>query len=204
LPLPQRPFLPFAELAVRWKVAPAHLASLAAAEIVRVSIIAGGVRAGGRAISGLVAVPGADCWPLFVGRDEIHVGRVRDERLDEPAWEPVESPADGIAVRAADLVISQEEIEAVENQYELAAAKDGISAIPRGRPRVYDWDGFYAEAARILFVEGRPKTNKDFAVRMETWFMDKGMKEPDLRQIQKRIADLLRHIDRDESKPQRA
>ena len=62
-----------------------------------------------------------------------------------------------------------------------------------GRPRRYDWDGFYTEIVAIADLDGLPEIQADLERRMAEWCSLNWGSEPSDEAIRQKIAPIYRH-----------
>ncbi len=138
--LPPRVLFTLLEVAARWGCTTTDIAEWAALERLELLTSVPLVQAGDAPIVGLVALHAADLMPMFrrdgSGPPEVRVHRLRPQNQDQ--WVFITTPAKGVRVAKADLLISATEMTRFEEENELVRR-------PSSQPAAYkyDWDAMY-------------------------------------------------------------
>ena len=78
------------------------------------------------------------------------------------------------------------------NAFKIDASRLAKSTPDRGgRPLQHDWDAFWAEVCRRVYVEGLPPTQQELVTEMLTWFANRGDQEIDESTVRKKISMLF-------------
>lgn len=193
--LPRRFSWHIAEAAARWGCYPADIIDWSLRGDLEICTALPTVITTHGEVSGLVVVPPEDFVRMFrrdgSGPKVATVRRVRRLGPDED-WMRITEPPTGIALEAADLTITQNEMDRFEEAYELAPKPKIIAG---GGPK-WDWEGFYTALIRRIHDHGLPEQQKDLVEEMLGWFErrnDAG-EAPDISTIRKKIASVWREI----------
>lgn len=201
MPLPPKPFHSIAEIAARWQVEALAIVGWAMENRLALSAALPQVEAeDGRRVGGLLGVAGEDVFALFDGEISVRVLRFRrDPKAD---WEAIRTPAEGVAVRAASVVIARAEVERFERAHRLFVRDGGIAAPVRtiqergGAPARYDWDAFSGAMARRVHDLGMPESQGQLIRDMLDWFAESYGSTPDESTVRKRVQSAWRELTR--------
>jgi hypothetical protein len=206
MPLPPKPFHRIAEIASRWQVDPIVIVGWAIEGRLALSAALPQIEtADGRRIGGLLGVAGEDVVALFEGEPVVRVQRFRRDAKSE--WEDIGTPAEGVPVRGASIVLSRKEVERFERSYGLfqSPVEEHAPTITQpsetsinlgGRPQLYDWDAFSGAMARHVHDCGMPESQGALVRDMSDWFMASYGVVPDESTLRRRIRAAWRELTR--------
>ena len=207
MPLPPRPFHVLNDVAVRWSAMPIDIVGWAADGLLALSIAAPPTKtASSRVLCDLVEVAATDVLPLFRANgarlERVAVRRARAK--GEAEWEWISEPAEGVAITAADVLVTRAEVECFERAHGLQRGADVQEPqVPRrrppgpGAPARYDWDMFFAALTRRIFVQGVPSTQAELVREMLDWFQGRNDEHaPDESTVRRKVAMVWRELNR--------
>ena len=191
--LPPRVFFTLLEIAARWGCTPTDIAEWAAMERLELITSVPLVQSGEEPIVGLVALHAADLMPMFrrdgSGPPEVRVHRLRPQNQDQ--WVLITTPARGLMVARADLLISATEMTRFEEENELVRR-------PSSQPSAYkyDWDAMYVAVIKRIHEHGLPETQAEFVGEFQDWFARRSENgdAPDERTIRRRLNPIWREL----------
>lgn len=201
MPFPPKPFHSIGEVASRWQIDPFVIVGWAIEGRLALSAAMPEVETTeGRRAAGLLCVAGEDVFALFDGEAIV---RVRRFRIDpRAAWETIASPPDGVAIRAAGVVVARTEAERFERAHRLfqgftqPSAPETPSASRVGAPARYDWDAFGVALARRVFDHGMPESQGELVRDMIEWFATSHGVTPDESTVRRRVQAAWRELTR--------
>lgn len=211
--LPPKPFYSVTELASRWSVHPFDIIGWAMQGLLAISAALppvesdGGKRATPVRAAGLVEIAGEDVIVLFrrdgVPGSSVQVRRFRREQADP--WEWIVNPEEGVAITAADVLVSHGEAERFElrwgvfSQSKAVRSRMPMSGATRsvgGAPPRYNWDGFTGALARRIHDRGLPASQGELVRDMLNWFAESGSLIPDESTVRRRVQSVWRELTR--------
>lgn len=193
--LPRRLTYSIFEAAARWFCSNGDIIDWSLSGQIEICAVIPLASSNGRDISGLMIIPAEEVAQLFrrdgFGQREARVRRCRPKG-GNCGWDRITDPADGITVTAFDIIITTDEIERFEKEFDLAPKATNY----RGGSARWDWDEFYTALIRRIHVGGLPERQSDLVEEMTGWFerrSDTG-ETPDPSTIRKKIAAVWREI----------
>ena len=198
--LPRRFSWTLTETAARWGCMPADIIDWSLTGQLAICTAIPTVTTSQGDISGLVIVPPEDFVRMFrrdgSGPRSATVRRIRPALAAAGArdteWMRITEPVEGLTLEAADLIITQDEMDRFEETHELTPRPKNY---PGGSAR-WDWEGFYTALIRRIHEHGLPEQQKDLVNEMLGWFerrSDSG-EAPDISTIRKKIAGIWREL----------
>ena len=145
-------------------------------------------------VTGLADLEPVDAWRL-----------IREERQSITRFKPKNSDyaeiddsdcEDGLNFLREDVVVRLEEVERFELVHGLSAPvalAPPPSASVRGVPSRYDWEAFWIELCRSIYVDGLPGSQAELVRQMRDWFETTGS-VPDDSTIKKKLSPLWRAL----------
>jgi hypothetical protein len=143
----------------------------------------------------LVEVPMADLMPLFrrsgTSVETCRLKRIRP--LGAQHWMRITDPADGLAVRATDLMLPAEEVRAF-----FAAERDRVARPARkgSASTRYRWDEMIVWLFKHLHEQGFPESQTALVAEVQDWFDTnaRAHEVPEESTIRKRIAPIWQAV----------
>jgi hypothetical protein len=208
MPLPPRLFHPLTDVANDWSVVPLDIVDWAIGGLLELSLAAAPTKTdSGKTLFGLVEIAGADVRQLFlpgaVAETAVAIRRMREHGQTE--WQWISEPAAGLIAALRDIFIVQSEVESfaqrfgVDRDARYGNTKQPSQPPPRtrpagpGAPPRYDWDRFFVEITRRIFVHGLPRTQSELVREMADWFHTRG-RPPDESTIRRKVALVWREL----------
>lgn len=208
MPLPPRLFHPLTDVATDWSVMPLDIVDWAIGGLLELSLAAPPIKTDSSStLWGLVEIAGVDVRELFLPRKEgettVAIRRIREH--GETEWRWISEPAGGLVIAARDILITQAEVERFTNQFHpdrdarYGSTKQPSQPPPRtrpagpGAPPRYDWDRFFVEITRRIYVQGLPRTQSELVREMADWFYARG-RPPDESTIRRKVALVWREL----------
>lgn len=204
-----RPFHPISEVAERWSVSPIEIVDWAVERLLALSIAVPPAKViSSVVLCGLVEVAGTDVRPLFMPEgaksNAVAIKYLREYGAAEWQWIGDASNNGVIIVTASDILVRRVEAERFEQRF-LLNRDTGSPSAPRlscsvrsrpagpGAPPRYDWDRFFAEIARRIYVQGLPRTQSELVREMADWFQNR-QQAPDESTIRRKVALVWREL----------
>lgn len=192
--LPQVAFYSIHEIAVRWGCPVVDVAGWAAQGKLQVVVGIEPVQCGDDLHGGLVEVSMAELMPLFrrSGASEDSCRLMRILPPDSAHWLRVTDPAEGILVRATDLMFPAAVVHAFEDECDLLRRP----ASGGGSSTRYRWDAMIVWLFQRLNERGFPASQTALVAEVEDWFVAhaKSDEVPEESTIRKRIAPIWRAV----------
>jgi hypothetical protein len=192
--LPPRAYYSIHEAAARWDCSLSDIAGWASVGRFDIAIGIGPTQCRDRELAGFVVVSVPDILPLFghgnaAPRSQL-LKRIRV--LNEPDWQIVTQPVEGIPVSLGDLMILAEEARRFEEDCNLLRRP----AEHIGSTANYDWDGMYLTLVLRVHEQGLPPTQAEWVGEVQEWFVrqSKAGKVPDERTIRRRITPVWKAL----------
>lgn len=166
--LPPRAFFTLHETASRWGCMIADIAGWATEG--KLDIVTGIPLAicGTDKVSGKITVSPMDMLPLFrrggTGPTVIKLLRIKPEGGHD--WTYVTEPADGVEVSIADLMVTGQDVQRFEDDYDLLRRIGGGT----GSLSPYDWEGMYVIMIQRIHEHGLPATQAELIGELQEWF----------------------------------
>ena len=182
------------EASVRWGCTQTHVVNASISH--GLNIVAGfaPIKIGGKLAAGLLHIAGNEVRPLFrpfgSAAKKVYVQQARLTPADD--WQMITTPARGVKLAAADILITSREIDRFEEAHGIARSKQSGP----GAPAKYDWEGFYRTLLKRSFAEGFPAKPSDLIVEMQEWFIanSRDGDAPDESTIRRRIQTIWKEI----------
>ena len=194
MPLPAVAFYSIYEVSVRWGCSVADVAGWAASGHLRTMIGIEPVHCGDEMHGGLVEVSLAELMPLFrrfgPSDDTCRLRRILP--AGSGTWLRVTEPAEGILVRATDLMFPAEALHRFEEERELLRRPShGIGSGAR-----YDWEAMTVWLFKRLNEMGFPASQAALIAEVQDWFIANTITGdvPEESTIRKRIAPIWRAV----------
>ena len=190
MPLPPVAFYSIRELSTRWGRFDADIAGWAVMGHLKAVIGIPPVHCGDALVGGLVEVGMADLMPLFrrsgTSDEACMVKRILPSGGDTWLW--VTDPAEGILVRASDLMFTTDRV----HQFEEERGLVDRSSHHTGKAPRYEWDAMYAWLFRRVYERGLPESKSALVGEVQDWFIAnaKTRDVPEESTIRKRISAL--------------
>ncbi|HET8638500.1 MAG TPA: hypothetical protein VFL96_16755, partial [Acidobacteriaceae bacterium] len=199
-----RPFHYIREVAECWSVSPIEIVDWAAEGLLALSVTVPPTKAASSGmLCGLVEVAGSDVRPLFLAEgaksNAVAIKCLREHGATEWQWiADASNNNDVIIVTASDVLIRHAEVDRFEKRF-LLNRDTGSPSAPRmscsvrtrpagpGAPPRYDWDRFFAQIARRIYVHGLPRTQSELVREMADWFQSR-QEAPDESTIRRKVA----------------
>lgn len=181
------------EVAARWGCMPADIIGWAVAEMLEVITTIPPCRTPEGEHCGIVAVSPAALLPMF-RRDGTGTQSKMIHRVAAPgsrAYRTITEPGEGIEVHAADIMVTNAEVERFEEEHGLRRA------VPKGgKNPSWDWEAFWRAVIRRVHNYGLPETQRELAIEMQEWFMRRSPNgdAPDLRTITRKMSEMWRDL----------
>jgi len=192
--LPPRAFYSIHEAAARWDCSLSDIAGWASVGRFDIAIGIGPAQCEDQVLAGFVAVSVPDILPLFSHGDtapkSLRLKRIRVP--NEPDWQIVTQPIEGISVSLGDLMILAEKARQFEEECDLLRRPaEHIGSTPN-----YDWDGMYLTLILRLHEQGVPPTQAELVGELQEWFVktSESGKVPDERTIRRRITPIWKAL----------
>ena len=190
--LPPRAFFTLHETASRWGCMIADIAGWATEG--KLDIVTGIPLAicGTDKVSGKITVSPMDMLPLFrrggTGPTVIKLLRIKPEGGHD--WAYVTEPADGIEVSIADLMVTGQDVQRFEDDYDLLRRIGGGT----GSLSPYDWEGMYVAMIQRIHEHGLPATQAELIGELQEWFANgaENGEVPDESTIRRRLRPFWR------------
>lgn len=194
MPLPAVAFYSIYEVSARWGRSTADVAGWAASGHLRAVIGIEPVLCGEALHGGLVEVSLAELMPLFrrfgPSDDTCRLRRILP--LGSETWLRVTEPAEGILVRATDLMFPADALHRFEEERELLRrSSHGTGAGSR-----YDWEAMTIWLFKRLNERGFPATQAALIAEVQDWFIAHSPfgDVPEESTIRKRIVPIWRAV----------
>lgn len=192
--LPPRAFFNLHETASRWGCSIADIAGWATEG--KLDIVTGIPLAicGTDKVSGKITVSPMDMLPLFrrggTGPTVIKLLRIKPEGGDD--WVYVTEPADGVEVSIADLMVTGQDVQRFEDDYDLLRRIGGGT----GSLSPYDWEGMYVTMIQRIHEHGLPATQAELIGELQEWFANvaENSEVPDESTIRRRLRPFWRAL----------
>ena len=194
MPLPPVAFYSIYEVSARLGCPAADVAGWAATGELTAMIGIAPVQCGDDLHGGLVTVPVADLMPLFrrFGPSDETCRLKRILPAGSDTWVRVTDPAEGIVVRATDLMFPAEAVRSFDEERDhVHRPSHGIGASPR-----YDWEAMTVWLFKRLNEQGFPASQAALIAEVQDWFAvySKTGDVPEDSTIRKRIAPIWRAV----------
>ncbi len=194
MPLPVVAFYSIYEISARWGCSAADVAGWVASGHFKAMIGIEPVHCGDELYGGLVEVSLAELMPLFrrFGPSNETCRLKRILPVGTETWLRITDPAEGIVVRATDLMFPAEALHRFEEERELLRrASHGTGAGAR-----YDWEGMMIWLFKRLNEMGFPASQAALVAEVQDWFIanSKSGDVPEESTIRKRIAPIWRAV----------
>jgi len=192
MPLPPVAFYSIYEVSPRWGCPAPDVAGWAAQGHLQVLIGIAPVLCGEELHGGLVEVSIAELMPLFrrfgPSEDACRLRRIKPAGLSE--WLHGTNPAEGILVRATDLMLPAEALHRFEEERDLL--RRPVHSI--GAPPRYDWDAMYVWLFQRVNECGLPESQAALIGEAQDWFIrhSKSGDVPEESTIRKRLGAIWR------------
>jgi hypothetical protein len=197
------------EVADHWSVSPIEIVDWAAEGLLALSVSVPSTKAvSSLGLCGLVEVAGADVRPLFLPEgtksNAVAIKCLREHGATEWQWIGDASNNGVIIITASDVLVRHAEVDRFEKRF-LLDRDTGSPSIRRvdrpvrarpagpGAPPRYDWDRFFAEIARRIYVRGLPRTQSELVREMADWFQSR-QEAPDESTIRRKVALVWREL----------
>ncbi len=209
----KKPFYEIEEILERWQMTRQDMLSFVLSDQLTISITAAGlpitfgcyeeldenifdrVPMGCKWVIGTIDLKPADAWQtLRYGKTT-----VRDFKSEKDTFQEISDSRalEGHAIATHDLVVTRAEVERFEREQLMSSQP--IVERRRGAQQRYDWEGFYIEAALVVYAEGVPATQAEFVSRMGDWFSTQGQTCPDDSTIKKKLKPLWQRLREEEA-----
>ena len=145
-------------------------------------------------VSGKITVSPMDMLPLFrrggTGPTVMKLLRIKPERGDD--WVYVTEPADGVEVSIADLMVTGQDVQRFEDDYDLLRRIGGGT----GSLSPYDWEGMYVTMIQRIHEHGLPATQAELIGELQEWFANvaENSEVPDESTIRRRLRPFWRAL----------
>ncbi len=192
--LPPRTFFTLHETASRWGCAVADIAGWATEG--KLDIVTGIALAvcGTDKVSGQIAVSPMDMLPLFRrgGTGPTVIKLLRIKPAGGRDWVYVTEPACGIEVSIADLMVTGQDVQRFEDDYDLLRRIGGGT----GSLSHYDWEGMYVAMIQRIHERGLPATQAELIGELQEWFANAAEEGevPDESTIRRRLRPFWRAL----------
>lgn len=193
--LPRRLFWSITEAAARWGCLPADIIEWSLSDQLEITTAVSWALTDAGEVAGLMVVPAENFVRMFrrdgTGSGSAHVRRVRRrDRREE--WHRILEPADGLALEAADLVLTSDAVDRFEEEHDLGQRPRGH----QGSISKWDWEGFYTALILRVHERGLPDQQKDLVNEMLGWFESHSETgdAPDISTIRKKVAAVWREL----------
>ena len=204
-----RPFHSITQVADRWSVPPIDIVDWAIEGRLALSIAVPPIRVvSSIVLCGLIEVAGTDVRPLFLPEgarsSTVAIGCLREHGTTEWQWIADASNNGAINITASDVLVKHAEADRFEQRF-LLDRDTGSPSVRRvhrvartrpagpGAPPRYDWDRFFAEIARRIYVHGLPRTQSELVREMADWFQSR-QQAPDESTIRRKVALVWREL----------
>ncbi|WP_333827579.1 hypothetical protein [Pararhodobacter sp.] len=192
--LPPRAFFNLHETASRWGCMIADIAGWATEG--KLDIVTGIPLAicGTDKVSGKITVSPMDMLPLFrrggTGPTVIKLLRIKPEGGHD--WAYVTEPTDGVEVSIADLMVTGQDVQRFEDDYDLLRRIGGGT----GSLSPYDWEGMYVTMIQRIHEHGLPATQAELIGELQEWFANvaENGEVPDESTIRRRLRPFWRAL----------
>ena len=192
--LPPRAFFNLHETASSWGCMIADIAGWATEG--KLDIVTGIPLAicGTDKVSGKITVSPMDMLPLFrrggTGPTVIKLLRIKPEGGHD--WAYVTEPADGVEVSIADLMVTGQDVQRFEDDYDLLRRIGGGT----GSLSPYDWEGMYVTMIQRIHEHGLPATQAELIGELQEWFANvaENGEVPDESTIRRRLRPFWRAL----------
>lgn len=192
--LPPRAFFTLHETASRWGCMIADIAGWATEG--KLDIVTGIPLAicGTDKVSGKITVSPMDMLPLFrrggTGPTVIKLLRIKPEGGHD--WAYVTEPVDGVEVSIADLMVTGQDVQRFEDDYDLLRRIGGGT----GSLSPYDWEGMYVAMIQRIHEHGLPATQAELIGELQEWFttVAENGEVPDESTIRRRLRPFWRAL----------
>ena len=192
--LPPRAFFNLHETASRWGCSIADIAGWATEG--KLDIVTGIPLAicGTDKVSGKITVSPMDMLPLFRrgGTGPTVIKLLRIKPVGGHDWAYVTEPADGVEVSIADLMVTGQDVQRFEDDYDLLRRIGGGT----GSLSPYDWECMYVTMIQRIHEHGLPATQAELIGELQEWFANvaENGEVPDESTIRRRLRPFWRAL----------
>ncbi|MBR9837061.1 MAG: hypothetical protein GYB50_04105 [Rhodobacteraceae bacterium] len=166
--LPGRAFFSIMEASARWGATVADIVGWAAHG--HLTLVAGisYARAGEQIISGMVEISPIDIMPAIqrygAGGTDFNARKIRPLEDRNSGWVFITQPEIGFTLNVSGILLTAETVGQFEREH-------GILRNTYDQPNKFDWEGMYIAAAKRVFLEGAPESQRAFVREMQEWFI---------------------------------